>query len=267
MPQDDEPIIVGWGGSVSHYDGWFFSGLREAIPIITERYPRVMWKICGGDRRVKKLVNELSGGRMIDQVGVPPDQWPKQVASFDIGLAPLCGPGSPQSESYDNHRSWLKAVEYALTGVPWLASDGIVYEKLNHQGGFTVENSPDGWIDGLVGMIESLERFKRASRKLMPWAKHNLTMEHQVDDYVNVFNQAMADRHAVAGTRLPNVWHAVDYFEQTDEVERIAVEMTVNDWLETIDLWYTDINVGQCLEYPVLHELNNRVYREMVKDE
>jgi hypothetical protein len=26
-PQDDEPIVIGWGGSISHWDGWWFSGL------------------------------------------------------------------------------------------------------------------------------------------------------------------------------------------------------------------------------------------------
>lgn len=282
LPGPDEPIVIGWGGSVSHYDGWFFSGLREAIPVITERYPRVKWKICGGDKRVKELVNELSNGRMIDQEGVPPEEWPKQVASFDIGLAPLCGPGSPQSESYDQHRSWLKAVEYALTGVPWIASAGIVYEKLDQQGGFLVENTPDGWTDGIGAMVEKLSQFKRSSKKLMRWARDNLTMEHQVDAYVNVFNQAMGDKMAAIGRRLPNILYAKDFFESVDPVERIEIQppdtdllptlaaqqatnlATVQDWLETIDLWFESVNVGRCLEYPVLHELNNRTYREVV---
>jgi hypothetical protein len=134
-PLDEEEIIIGWGGSVSHWDSFWFSGVREALPVIFERYPQTRFKLCGGDLRLQRMLEDIIPGRWFHQSGVPPAEWPKQVASFDIGTAPLCGPEFPQGERYDQRRSWLKAAEYLLCGVPWVASDGVVYEELDGRGG------------------------------------------------------------------------------------------------------------------------------------
>jgi len=257
--------------------------LREAIPIINERYPNVTWKICGGDVRVKGFFESLAPGRWVDQAGVPPDQWPQQVATFDVGVAPLCGPGAPQAESYDNHRSWLKAVEYLLAGVPWVASGGIVYEKLDGKGGFTVPNTPEGWLDGLSRILDDLAGYKRESKKLMGWARDNLTMEHMADQYVEVFNRAMADRNADLGLKLPNVAHAEDLFDQIDPITAMNVEVSETDyldmladyqarsmalvraWADELEMERNGVDLGACLYYPVIHELNQRIYPEVMK--
>ena len=280
---DPDEIIIGWGGSVSHFDGWWFSGLREAVPFITEKYPQVTWKICGGDTRIKRLFDELAPDRWIDQAGVPPQEWPKQVASFDIGLAPLCGPGSPQGERYDLRRSWLKAVEYLLTGVPWIGSEGIVYEKLDGEGGFVVANTPEAWEEGLSRIIDDLKGYKVASKKLMPWARDNLTMTHVIDKYVDVFNRIMVDRHTGAGTRIPDVLYASDHYAEVDELGEVSVTVPPGDDLErlqgyqdqtlhAVQFWCTQmgldhngVNVGRCLEYPLLQELNVRVFEEVAE--
>jgi hypothetical protein len=281
LPGPDEPIIIGWGGSVSHWDGWWFSGLREAVPRITEKYPRVMWKICGGDGRVKKFFDALVPDRWINQDGVPPQEWPKQVASFDIGLAPLCGPEAPQAESYDQHRSWLKAVEYLLAGVPWVASEGIVYEKLDGQGGFVVENSPSGWERGLMRVLDGLETYKAESKKLMPWAVEHLTIDGAVDEYMEAFERIWTERNAAQRVRLPNVWFAGDWFTEVDEISGVTVERAeddrlevladyqrrtfelVSEWTDAMGLDRAGVDMGLCLRYPVLHELNARAFRAL----
>jgi glycosyltransferase involved in cell wall biosynthesis len=278
VPKGDAPIIIGWGGSVSHWDSWWFSGLREAIPVLTEKYPRITWKICGGDKRVKEFFDDIAPGRWVNQRGVTPDQWPGVLATFDIGLAPLCGPGYPQGERYDQRRSWLKAVEYLLAGVPWIGSDGIVYEKLDGQGGFVVENTPEAWQEGLERIITDLKGYKTTSKKLMPWARDNLSLIHVIDRYVDVFKQIMVDKHSGAGTRIPDVMYASDYYAQVDELGEVTITIPPGDDLERLQdyqnqtlhavrFWCTQmgldhngVNVGRCLEYPLLQELNVRVF-------
>jgi glycosyltransferase involved in cell wall biosynthesis len=281
-PLDESNIVIGWGGSVSHWDGWWFSGLREAVPIVNERYPQVTWKICGGDRRIKRLFDEIAPGRWINQEGVPPQEWPKQVAGFDVGVAPLCGPGSPQGERYDLRRSWLKAVEYLLAGVPWVASEGVVYEKLDSKGGFLVENTPEAWIAGLSEILDNLEQYKTASKKLMRWARKTLTMERCVDDYVEVFQRIITDRNAHLGLRLPNVLYAADIMDQVEELEDLDEWAIRGDletladyqrqtyerattWHEGVGLELFGVDVGRCLDYPVLHTLNMAAFEEVVK--
>ncbi len=281
-PQDDEDIIIGWGGSVSHWDGWWFSGLVQAMQAITEKYPRVKWKLCGNDARVKQLfADSLPADRWIHQPGVPPDQWPQIVSTFDIGVAPLCGPGAKQSESYDQHRSWLKALEYALTGVPWVGSKGGVYDELEGKTcGICVENTTEAWQSGLEKVIDRLDRFKLSAKRKMTWARNNLIMENVTARYVQVFQTIIAEKNASNDLRLPNILYSTDLFEQVPEsqiepVERDQVDMAElleyqratlalsKTWYDEIDLEYRDIDLGACLQYPFLHTVNNQLFAEV----
>jgi len=282
-PEPDGPVIVGWGGSVSHWDSWWFSGLREAVPELTAKYPRLMWKVCGGDGRVKKFFDKLAPDRWIDQPGVPPDVWPQQVASFDVGVAPLCGPGYPQGERYDQRRSWLKAVEYLLAGVPWVASGGVVYAELDGKGGFTVENTPEAWFAGLSDMMDNLDERRAESKKLMVWARDNLTMEHVVERYVQVFTDAITDRNAIQKVRLPNVYYSADIFNQVGEIESTEIEIVEEDsealaawqratyWLSTtwhngLDMDYGGVDLARVLQYPLLQRFNEIVVEGQSND-
>lgn len=206
-PADDEPIIIGWGGSVSHWDSWWFSGLKEAMIPLLEKHPRLHWKICGNDfRLIPYLSGYLPADRWTHQPGVPPQEWPHVVASFDIGVAPLCGPGAPQSEKYDQRRSFIKASEYMLCGVPWLASPGVVYEDLDGKGGRCVaENSPQMWFDAVSDAVEHIAECKAEAARWLPWARENLTMQAHVNTYVQLFARIQAEKQARLGLRLPDV--------------------------------------------------------------
>lgn len=215
-PKEDEQIVVGWGGSVSHFDSWYFSGIREAMIPLLEKYPRLHWKICGNDWRLMKWAREtLPEGRWHHQPGVTPQEWPGQVASFDIGVAPLCGPGAPQSEAYDQRRSWLKAAEYLLCGVPWIASPGRVYEELDGVGGFLVkENSPAAWMEAISWAADNLAACKAQSRGLMAWAADNLTMGGKINDYMALLKRVQVESQSRAGLRLPDVVYVSDLTQQ-----------------------------------------------------
>ena len=206
-PVDEEEIIIGWGGSVSHLDSWWFSGALEAMPIIFERYPQVKFKLCGNDQRMRQLVKERwPEGRWVIQEGVPPKKWPGIVATFDVGVAPLCGPGAPQAEAYDQRRSWIKALEYMLCGVPWVATGGIVYEELDGKGGFTLkESGVDAWVEGLSTILDDLDGWKNKVRPEMQWAYDNLTMKAKVEWCVKLFSRINAEKQARDGLILPNI--------------------------------------------------------------
>ena len=226
-PIRDE-IVIGWGGSVSHYDSWWFSGVKDAVPVIFERYPNVRFKFCGNDwRMLTCLEREWPEGRWMHQPGVPPEEWPKQVASFDIGLAPLAGPGALQSELYDQHRSWIKASEYLLCGVPWLASPGIVYAALDGLGGYQLkENTTEAWVAAISEMLDNLPSYKRTSAGVMGWAMENLTLRYKVEDaYIRLFERLKAEVNAERGARLPNtIYVEMMIDEQEKKAQESAAE-------------------------------------------
>ena len=122
--EPDGKIIIGWGGSVSHYDSWKFSGIIPAIERLCREDPRVCVMICGNDARVLDLL-DVAPEQKLNQPGVPPKEWPKIIAGFDIGVAPL--DARDGEHSYDFRRSWIKGLEYNLAQVPFIATRSPVY--------------------------------------------------------------------------------------------------------------------------------------------
>lgn len=59
---------------------------------------------------------------------IPLDDWATNVARLDVGAAPL-------TDTVFNHRkSWLKPLEYAAVGTPYVASPTVEYERFRRQG-------------------------------------------------------------------------------------------------------------------------------------
>jgi glycosyltransferase involved in cell wall biosynthesis len=178
----DDKIIIGWGGSVSHYDSWWFSGIKEAMSRVCEKHPNVYVQICGNDPRLLEQL-PIPAAQKIYQTGVDPADWVKVVATFDIGVAPL--DMRMGRASYDNHRSWIKALEYMLGGVPWVASKSDVYAELA-QYGTVVDNTADDWADALERVIANLDAQKRAARRNRR-AAWGMTLEANVDSTIKLY--------------------------------------------------------------------------------
>lgn len=89
---------------------------------------------------------------------VPFDALTREVASFDIAIAPLA------ELDFNRARSNVKLKEYAAAGVPWLASPIGPYAKLGEkQAGRLVPD--DCWHEALTCPLESSrDRRKLAKR-------------------------------------------------------------------------------------------------------
>jgi hypothetical protein len=170
----DERIVIGWGGSVSHYDSWWGSGLREAAERVTQRHPEVLWMVCGNDPRIIDQL-PVPVGNKYAQPGVPPQDWPKIVKMFDIGVAPLFGP-------YDQRRSWIKGIEYLLGAVPWIGATGEPYRELTGLGTLT-GNGVDAWEAALEKKISNLKHEKEVALERVELAKQLFLIENNLDVY------------------------------------------------------------------------------------
>ena len=193
-PASGEPVVIGWGGSVSHFDSFAFSGVLEALARIMARRPEVLLRICGNDYRLRRyLAARLPKGRVEFLDAVAPQAWPRRVASFDVGIAPLAGPQAPRSYIYDRRRSHIKALEYILCGVPWVAAEGPVYADLDGKGGVVLgEESPGAWEDALEEILADLPAAKGRSLEARSWGFDNLTLATGWRDYVRV-HESLAD--------------------------------------------------------------------------
>ena len=209
-PDTEGAIIIGWGGSISHVDSWLFSGIVEALDRILEKHKTARLKFCGYEQRLDFVLNRW-GDRVIRQTGVKPEHWPMVLSTFDIGVAPTetmpidppWREGAPIA-SYDERRSWLKAVEYMTAGVPWIASRSQTYSELAHMGR-VVDNTSDAWFAALDDTITNLAAHKRIAWEHRRWAMKRLTLEGNIGKYQGIMERIIAESQTRKGAKLPGI--------------------------------------------------------------
>ncbi len=140
------PVLqIGWGGSLSHLHSFTESGVLKALERVCRARPQVRVVIHGADGRIVDALR-LPKHQKLHRPWVPYTEWPAHLAEIDIGIAPLEG-------AYDQRRSWIKALEYLALGIPWIASEGPVYEDLARFGTL-VPNSALAWEHALLDLID-----------------------------------------------------------------------------------------------------------------
>ncbi len=182
-------IVIGWGGSISHYDSWWGSGIREAATHVSRRHPEVLWMVCGNDKRIYDQL-EVPWGSKTWQQGVQPGDWPKIVSTFDIGVAPLYGP-------YDQRRSWIKGLEYLLGSVPWIGTTGEPYKDMQGLGNL-IENGANNWEEALENTIARIKPLQEEAASRVPIARQWFA-ENQEKTYERVYFEIINNFKAEKG--------------------------------------------------------------------
>jgi glycosyltransferase involved in cell wall biosynthesis len=146
-----DTIIIGWGGSHSHFASFEKSYVVEALRKIVTSDRRVKVMICGGDQNIGGLFRNINafGGHFIENPWVPHNEWPRLLSRFDIGLIPLTG-------RYDARRSWIKSLEYTLMGIPWVGTKAPPTEELKDYG-YQVTNNVQSWEKAIRYAIDNHE--------------------------------------------------------------------------------------------------------------
>jgi glycosyltransferase involved in cell wall biosynthesis len=75
------------------------------------------------------------------------------VASLDVGIVPLA------DTAFNAAKSWLKGLEYAAMGIPFVASHLPEYELLRDRGiGILAHSKAKSWNRALSGLMDNPER-------------------------------------------------------------------------------------------------------------
>ncbi len=208
-PDTEGKIVIGWGGSLSHVDSFVESGVCGALKRIMDKYPNVLFKLCGNETRLDYIFKDF-GDKLVRQQGVRPEHWATVVSTFDIGIAPLdlrpleqWRPTSPIA-SYDERRSWLKGTEYMCAGVPWVGSMSKTYEDLRRFGAL-VENTEEAWFGAMQDIIENLSARKKLALDIRDYALRKYTLERNVGRLGDMYRRILADKGVSMGMKLPNI--------------------------------------------------------------
>jgi len=178
--------VLGYIGWVDHQDDWDELRLQEIVEDLLDIHHDLRIESVGPiDLR---LPDDVYHGYGVLQF----DRLPQAIAGFDVAIAPLIDkPGN-------STRSDIKLKEYAIAGVPWLASEYGPYVGYGEeQGGRLVRD--DEWFDALNDLLSDGKARRKLAKKGQKWAKEQ-TLERNAPLWVRAFEQAIE----LAEQRVPS---------------------------------------------------------------
>lgn len=142
QPRDE--VFVGWSGSIgTHPDD-----LQVVGPGITRavRATGARFGVVGTGKGVQRALG-------LDETPlacgwVPLADYPVAMAQLDVGIVPL------ELSAFNEAKSWLKGLEFAALGVPFVASPTGPYSDLVGRGAGMLAESPKQW-EGIVKRLVS----------------------------------------------------------------------------------------------------------------
>lgn len=180
-PIHKDYLTIGWGGSHTHVESFMESGVVAALRRVLEKKD-VKLIIAGGNLPLVHKM-QLPESKVIKSIWVPYKEWPRTMATFDIGIAPLAG-------QYDRRRSWLKAAEYSITGIPWIATDADPYQALGNFGTL-VRNKTAAWEEALINVIDNYQEYICKAEANVESALDMISIDRNVGVIVDIYQKAI----------------------------------------------------------------------------
>lgn len=173
-----EGTVLGYIGWIDHQEDWDGLGLHEVVEELLDVHPDLYVESVGPiDLRLPDDCYTSHGALLFDQL-------PSAIAGFDLAIAPLI------DKRGNDTRSDIKLKEYAIAGVPWLASPyGPYLGYGEEQGGWLVED--DQWFDALNALISDGKTRKKLAKRGQKWAREQ-TLERNAPLWIEAFEEAIA---------------------------------------------------------------------------
>ena len=171
LPQDyvssinfpEEHITVGWCGSMFHIQDW--GGVAQQLAVYAQQEPRARFSTIGAD-----YMNPVVPARVHPWTTVE-GAW--HAMDFSIGIAPLV------KTTFNEHKSWIKVLEYAARGVPAVAPRIGQYPEF-------IEHGVNGLLYDVLEEIPSLllQLSDDRLRSGMSEAAMNTALQYTIDKQI-----------------------------------------------------------------------------------
>lgn len=182
----NEQTTIGWSGSTeTHPDD--LEVTRDAVQQVINN-TGAKFRAVGTGRGVAKALRlreepEATGWREID------GDYQRAVASLDVGMVPL------DKSAFNEGKSWLKGLEFASLGVPFVASSTYPYRSLNALGAGQIAVNHREWRNKLQNLVEDESARKELAEQGRKVAAE-LTYENKAWRWAETWEQAIANRRA-----------------------------------------------------------------------
>lgn len=131
----DDPAALGNAVARLAREGW---NLR----VMSTESPEVVATAFGVARDDAHRIITLPEGGVIEL-----SDWPRRLTELGVGIAPLA------DTRFNEAKSWLKPLELAAVGVPWVASPRADYRRLHALGCGVVVDKPKAWYATLRRLL------------------------------------------------------------------------------------------------------------------
>lgn len=181
---DPERVVIGWTGKIAGHAG-DLNVLGAAMRQVLAAEPSAIFRVVGDNADVAQVLNLDQPPELVEGVGL--GEYPGEVARFDIGIAPL------GDTAFNRSKSWLKPLDYASCGVPFVCSDTDEYKRFCAQGAGFIARRPRDWIRDLRRLVR-----EPSLRADMAAAGREVAARWVMEDHVDRYVEAWAGESVAA---------------------------------------------------------------------
>jgi glycosyltransferase involved in cell wall biosynthesis len=178
-----DQIVIGWAGSNTHYDDLYL--IRRAVKKILRNYPNVIFRVIG---TLPDFLADVPGVDLRTDIAKIRD-WPSKLAelNFDIGLAPVT------DRPFNQCKSNIKWQEYAMLGIPTLASRVGEYKKIEHDETGFLAYTEDEWYYYLKRLVDEADTRKRLGDNAKQYVMTERNIQKKIGQWDGVYRE-VADK-------------------------------------------------------------------------
>ena len=201
LPRTSNGATIGWAGTTVNHPV-DLRATRGGVGMALNAHPGWRFMCAGGEGHADEICRQLE----IDPAQFVGTPWRELelhrlvVSQFDIGIAPL------EDTVFNAAKSWLKGVEYAALGIPFVASDLPEYELLHRRYGIGHLAAPKSkhWRQACTALME-LERRAEIGAHWRETVGKLLTVEKNAWRWPEVWDQAIKNRKSRNASKRPHV--------------------------------------------------------------
>lgn len=178
--EDHDGLFVGWSGSIeTHPDDLQVTGGGVARAV--DKCGATM-AIVGTGKGVKaamglNAIPMSCGWRQLDD-------YPDAIAQFDVGIVPL------ELSPFNEAKSWLKGLEYAAVGVPFVATPTGPYRALAELGCGLLAETPRQW-EGIVKRLLRDDDFRLKTAAQGRAVAARMTIESHAQEWLDAWESVV----------------------------------------------------------------------------
>lgn len=182
LAPDVSPVrdVVGWTGAINVHP--------EDLQVTDGALGRVGNPITVvGDERGVADALKIPLGKV--RLGAPwqvdiPAYWAQLPQHIGVGITPL------QQSAFNRAKSWLKPMEMAALGIPYVASPLPEYQRLTREtkAGFIAE-SRGQWARMVQRLLKDDDVYGECRANGLAWAKEN-TLEQRIGEHIDAWTRA-----------------------------------------------------------------------------